>query len=246
MLSPACLEALVLIDGRANVAQVVERASGAVLRASLKELVSKGLATVLTETNSDAIDPGDFFTLAVEHIDVPALDGRFHAEADSHTEYLRKNGYYVNMARRSAVRRESIDERKLTVLVVDDDQDIRNLLRMFLKLEGIDTRMAVNREEVIAAFRQLPLPDIVLLDVSLKDVNGFDILAKMRQHPVLKGLPVIMLTASATREAVLKGIHFGADGYITKPFEIHALIRAVKAVLGLKLDDPSQDWDYSL
>jgi two-component system, OmpR family, response regulator len=67
----------------------------------------------------------------------------------------------------------------------------------------------------------------------LPDADGFDILLRVRQHPVLKDVPVIMLTGKATREAVLKGIAAGADGYITKPFEPHALLRAVRTVLGL-------------
>ena len=86
--------------------------------------------------------------------------------------------------------------------------------------------------------RQQPPPDLILLDVQLPDANGFDILAKMRQHPVLKSMPVIMLTAEATREAVLRGLQGGADGYVTKPFEPDMLITAVKAVLGLSLAPP--------
>ena len=68
---------------------------------------------------------------------------------------------------------------------------------------------------------------------TLPDANGFDILAKFRLHPVLKSMPVIMLTAEASREAVLKGLRGGANGYVTKPFEADMLINAVKTVLGL-------------
>jgi DNA-binding response OmpR family regulator len=89
------------------------------------------------------------------------------------------------------------------------------------------------------------LPDLVLLDVSLPDADGFDILARMRQHPVLRAVPVIMVTAAATREAVLRGIQGGADGYVTKPFQIHPLVRAVKEVLGLKYDPGDPDWDFA-
>ncbi len=92
---------------------------------------------------------------------------------------------------------------------------------------------ASNRAEVIAEFQRPPLPDLVLLDVVLPDADGFDILIRMRQHPVLKSVPVMMLTAKATREAVLKGLAGGADGYITKPFEADGLIKAIKSVLGL-------------
>ena len=244
-LAPAQLEALVLIDGQATVAQVVKRARGMaqdVLRAKLGELVDKGFVRVITAF--DALDPGDFFTPDAAPTATPEAGEQ--AEADADTEFLRQNGYCVNLARRSAAKLERAEGRKLTVLVIDDDPDICNLLQMYLKLEGFDTRTAGNRDETVAALRCSPLPDMVLLDVWLPDVNGFDILAKMRQHPVLKKLPIIMLTAEATRAAVLRGIMGGADGYITKPFQIHPLVKAVKTVLGLKLDPNDKDWDYSL
>jgi len=78
----------------------------------------------------------------------------------------------------------------------------------------------------------------VLLDVELPDANGFDVLARMRQHAVLKSIPVIMITAEATREAVRNGLHAGADGYITKPFEPDCVVTAVREVLGLTEEKP--------
>ena len=94
-------------------------------------------------------------------------------------------------------------------------------------------RAALKRDDIVISLRQVPPPDLILLDVQLPDANGFDILAKMRQHPSLKSMPVVMLTAESTRESVLRGLQGGADGYITKPFEPDMLISAVKAVLGL-------------
>jgi two-component system OmpR family response regulator len=73
----------------------------------------------------------------------------------------------------------------------------------------------------------------VLLDVRLPDANGFDILLRMKQHPALKSIPVIMLTGEATRESVMRGLAGGADGYVTKPFELAILLNAVRSVLGL-------------
>lgn len=244
----AQLEALILVDGFSTVDQVVRRAKGVAptaLRARLAELVAKGLIDVLNRDADDILDPGDFFTLKATAADTAEAGEQTRAEAEANTEFLRRNGYCVNMARRPAVKREFAAGRKPMVLVIDDDPDICKLLQMFLKMENIDTRTAANREEIVAEFRKPLLPDMVLLDVHLIDVNGFDVLAKMRQHPMLKTLPVIMLTAEATREAVLKGILGGADGYITKPFEIHPLVRAVKTVLGLKYNSTGQDWDYS-
>jgi DNA-binding response OmpR family regulator len=67
----------------------------------------------------------------------------------------------------------------------------------------------------------------------LPDVNGFDILQRLKAHPALKAVPVIMLTADAARESVMRGLAGGADGYITKPFERAKLLGGVRAVLGL-------------
>jgi len=103
---------------------------------------------------------------------------------------------------------------------------------MFMQMEGYEMRFAGNREEITAALR-LGKPDLVLLDVTLPDADGFDVLVRMRQHPVLKTIPVIMMTAKASREAVLKGLAAGATGYITKPFDVDVIVLAVKSVLGL-------------
>jgi len=66
----------------------------------------------------------------------------------------------------------------------------------------------------------------------------------MRRHPALKAIPVVMMTASATRESVLRGLHCGADGYVTKPFQIHPFVRAVKTVLGMAVENSDSQWDY--
>ncbi|MDP2760958.1 MAG: response regulator [Sideroxyarcus sp.] len=245
VLASAQLEALVLIDGLSNVAQVLKRAGNlapGVLRESLNELIKKGFVSVVTA--SDTFDTGDFFTIEPAHTAIAEAGEQTQADADA--ELLRRNGYCVNMARSPTIKQVRPAGHKLEVLIIDDDPDICNLLQMYLKLEGFETRTAGNRDEIVAALRRTPLPDMVLLDVWMPDANGFDVLAKMRQHPALKGLPVIMLTAEATRAAVLKGILGGADGYITKPFQIHPLVKAIKTVLGLKFDPKDQDWDFSL
>lgn len=248
-LAPTDLEALVLIDGQSTVAQTLPRVATAcrtapdAARARVVELIDKGLICAGVDLAYGVLDPGDFFTLASSSLDNADAGQQARAEADS--DFLRKNGYCVNLARHATAPRQSLEGRKLTVVVIDDDPNICNLLRMYLKLEGLDTRVATNRDEIVAVIRQAPLPDLVLLDVWLPDANGFDILARIRQHPALKAIPVIMVTASATREAVLKGIQGGADGYITKPFQIHPLIRAVKEVLGLAYDASDPEWDFS-
>jgi CheY-like chemotaxis protein len=237
-LSPAQLEALVLIGGSATVSKIFKRAPASmspdVLRASLRELIDKGYISVNAGLGDNIIDPGDFFILDKTAIPAPEVGEHVHAEVDTDAEFLRQNGYYVSVVRESSVQADRPEGQKISVLVIEDDPDILKLLQIFLKLESFETRTASNRDEIVAAFRFPPLPDLVLLDIGLPDINGLDVLAKMRQHPAMKTIPVIILTAQATREAVLKGLVGGANGFVTKPFQIDRLVKAINTVLGLK------------
>jgi DNA-binding response OmpR family regulator len=74
-------------------------------------------------------------------------------------------------------------------------------------------------------------PDLLLLDVVLPDGNGFDLLAKMRRHPVLGSLPIVMLTSENEAEDIGRGLLLGADGYITKPYTKNILADVIRRVL---------------
>ena len=223
-LSAAELELLVLLDGKATVAQVVQSAGKPVPGAvadTLRTLIRDNLVGSATEMGSGGLNFGGAFTLPSQ------------AGAKAGVASLQQQGFFVRIARRPAAKREVKDGQRFTVLVVDDDPDLIKLLRTYLMLEGFVAQTAANREEIVAAFRQTPTPDLVLLDVQMPDADGFDVLVKLRQHPVLKAVPVIMLTGEATREAVLRGLGANVEGYVTKPFEPDLLMTAVKAVLGL-------------
>ncbi|MGH6640233.1 MAG: response regulator, partial [Polaromonas sp.] len=135
--------------------------------------------------------------------------------------------------KREPPRPRAVGER-LSAIIVDDEAHLAKFLYHYLTFEGFDVRVAGSRAEVVAEFRKPPIPDLVLLDVMLPDADGFDILLRIRSHPVLKDVPVIMLTAKASREAVLKGLAGGADGYVTKPVETESLLQAVRTVVGLQ------------
>jgi CheY-like chemotaxis protein len=232
-LSVAELEVLVLVDGMSSFAQIAERVPGQSrddVTAAVRKLVAGKL--IVSTSEPDAMGSG-FSTIAIPAGFFSGLTQESSPEADGGTSILTKKGYYVRIARRSPERREIKAGWQPTILVVDDDPDLQKLVRTYLSLEGFRMRAALKRDDIVIALRQQPPPDLILLDVQLPDVNGFDVLAGMRHHPVLKSMPVIMLTAETTREAVLKGLQGGADGYVTKPFEPDILITAVKAVLGM-------------
>ncbi len=153
-------------------------------------------------------------------------------QADATTASLQKAGYFVRIAHARPPRAPGPGQ-PLSALIVEDEPHLAKFLQQYLAFEGFDVRVASHRTAIVAELRKLPVPDLVLLDVMLPDADGFDILYKMRQHPALREVPVIMLTGKATRESVIKGLAGGADGYVTKPFEADALVDAVRTVMGL-------------
>ena len=225
------LQVLVLVDGLSTVAQLGQRVpniSRADIGVCLGRLFAEKL--IVSTQEPDALGSG-FSTIAVPVGFFSSLSES--TEADGGTAILKKKGYYVRIAKWPAEGRPAKEGWQPTILVVDDDTDVQKLIRTYFMMEGFKCRSAFKRDDILVALRQQPMPDLILLDVQLPDANGFDILARMRQHPLLKSISIIMLTAETTRESVLKGLQGGADGYITKPFEPDVLVTAVKAVLGL-------------
>jgi two-component system, OmpR family, response regulator len=226
------LQVLVLVDGFSTVAQLSQRVPG-ISRADMSVCLGKLFAErlIVSTMEPDAMGSG-FSTIAVPFGFFSSLT-ESTSEAEAGTAILKKRGYYVRIAKWPAEGRPAKEGWQPTILVVDDDTDTQKLIRTYFRMEGFKCRSAFKRDDILVALRQQPMPDLILLDVQLPDANGFDILARMRQHPLLKSISIIMLTAETTRESVLKGLQGGADGYITKPFEPDVLVTAVKAVLGL-------------
>lgn len=157
-----------------------------------------------------------------------ATAGRF--DADQGLAALRRAGFCVQIARERQARPARAEA--ANVVLVEDDAMLAHFTRAFLALAGHAVRVASHRAEIIEQIRRPPRPDLFLLDVELPDADGFDILRRIREHPVLHDVPVIMLTGRATRAAVIRGLAEGADGYITKPFDPETLLQAVRTVLG--------------
>lgn len=113
------------------------------------------------------------------------------------------------------------------VLIVDDDENISEVINMYLKSSGYNTRIALNGKEAQVAYEEYK-PDIVLLDVMIPYVDGIDVLKWIRKK---EETPVIMITAKGDTFDKVLALELGADDYIVKPFEPKELLARVKAVL---------------
>ena len=116
---------------------------------------------------------------------------------------------------------------KQRILLVDDDQNISHLIRLYLEKEGFEVEEAARGDDGLQAFRQ-KAPELVLLDVMLPGMDGLQVLREIRKT---SKTPVIMLTAKDETFDKVLGLELGADDYITKPFENKELVARVKAVL---------------
>ncbi len=118
-----------------------------------------------------------------------------------------------------------------TILIVDDDLDILELLKMNLEPEGYNVRTADNGESAVQSACANP-PDLILLDVMMPEKNGFEVIEELKNIEDTKNVPVILVTARGQTEDKVLGLDTGADDYITKPFDLREVTARVEAVLG--------------
>ena len=116
------------------------------------------------------------------------------------------------------------------VLIVEDESNIAELINLYLKKEGYETMIAPDGGKALELYR-LFRPDLVLLDIMLPGDDGYTILAKIRQMPEVREVPVIMVTAKGAEFDKVKGLDLGADDYITKPFKLGELCSRIRALL---------------
>ncbi|HTG00823.1 MAG TPA: hybrid sensor histidine kinase/response regulator [Nitrospirota bacterium] len=112
--------------------------------------------------------------------------------------------------------------RKERILIVDDEQDVVDLLRYNLEKADYETIVALNGLDAVE-FARIRKPDLVLLDVMLPELDGWEVCRTLRSSPHGKSLPVIMLSALSEEQARIKGLSEGADDYLTKPFSLQEL-----------------------
>jgi len=119
---------------------------------------------------------------------------------------------------------------KPKILVVDDEPDAVELIDFNLKANGCDVTTAADGEEALQKARAL-LPNLIILDIMLPEVDGTEVCKILRRDPRTSGIPIIMLTAKAAEIDRVLGLELGADDYVTKPFSPRELVLRIKKIL---------------
>ena len=124
----------------------------------------------------------------------------------------------------------SIDGRAVSVLIVDDARDNRELLAVVLTWEGFVVSTAASGEEALAAVAQQP-PELILLDVMMPGMNGYDVTATLKGNPTTRSIPIILVTAMADFSAKERGRGAGAEDFIAKPVTRDSLVPRIHRLL---------------
>ncbi|HLG65199.1 MAG TPA: response regulator transcription factor [Ktedonosporobacter sp.] len=130
--------------------------------------------------------------------------------------------------------KEAFDQRDMTILIVDDEPRIRDFVRMNLELEHYHVIEASDGLEALEKLREY-LPDLVILDVMMPEMDGFETLHALRE---VSSVPVIMLTVRQSEQDRIRGLDLGADDYLAKPFSPRELLLRIRALLRRSLMPP--------
>ena len=122
----------------------------------------------------------------------------------------------------------------MRVLAIDDSRTIRDMVRLTLEREGIETTLAEDGLRGIEILEGLdPRPDAILTDVNMPRLDGFGFIERVRQRAEYAGIPILVLTTESARELKLRARAAGATGWIVKPFDPARLVGALRTVTGL-------------
>jgi two-component system alkaline phosphatase synthesis response regulator PhoP len=118
-----------------------------------------------------------------------------------------------------------------TILIVDDEEYIVTSLEYVMKSAGFDVAVAYDGDEAIDKVTAM-VPDLLITDIMMPKLNGFDLCEKIRANPLWTSIRIIILTAKGRDSEREKGLSLGADDYMTKPFSTRELLKRVKELLG--------------
>ena len=124
---------------------------------------------------------------------------------------------------------KTVDMEHKRILIVDDEQDLSEILQFNLLAEGYEADVAYSAEE--ALLKDLPTFDLLLLDVMMPGLSGFELAERLKASEQTAQIPIIFLTAKDTEDDTLTGFGLGADDYVAKPFSVREVVARVSAVL---------------
>lgn len=117
------------------------------------------------------------------------------------------------------------------IMVIDDDEDFTNLYKSALRAAGFDAS-GVNQSTSAIELAYVSKPDVFVIDLMMPDVDGFQLCRMIRADPVLKDIPIIIVTALTDMDSKLVALGAGANDYLTKPFQVDELKKRINALLG--------------
>jgi CheY-like chemotaxis protein len=212
------------------------------LSAALDRLFVDGYIEILAAPAAGAAaapaapDAGlDFAQFMKRPVKEPTIQQIQKAEATlSGIRPSKKAGYYVHIVNRAEKRiapRGGGD--KYTVLIIDADQASALVVARALMLAKFETRAAARQDEIVEQLNKQPPADVIAMDMALPDVIGLELLGRLREHPIYKSVPIIVMAAKVDHDDVVAALAYGASGYMTKPFKPEALVDSVSATLGV-------------
>jgi CheY-like chemotaxis protein len=185
----------------------------------------------LVESSADAAAHDLDFTASLKLPELIAEDKtRLAADAQAAGASLSRKGVYLAADRLKHRAASTKAPAETVVLIVEDDPDQLALAELRVGMARYQVRSTASAKGLLEALKE-GAPDLLLLDVMLPDGNGFDILANLRKHPAHALLPVIMLTIRDEPADIHRGLAFGADGYVVKPYSRDLLADLIRRVL---------------
>lgn len=146
------------------------------------------------------------------------------------TSKLESDGYFVVVARRNSGTTDLSAGCK--IMFVEDEPVTNAVLKKVLTTDGFEAYGALDSAGLGALLKQHGLPDLIMLDIDLPKVSGLQILARIRKHPKMQAMPVLIVTSHAEMSDVVRGLSLGASGYLTKPVTVESLRSVLRQVLG--------------